>query len=206
MVSTALTSIHGRKRLMQPTGQSSPSMSSAATRNSIAKAAAKLFAEQGYDNTSVRAIATAAGADPALVIRYFGSKEDLFLATIQMHRAFETALRAPLPELAAQLVTVAAQMRGTRSLRIYGVLMRASAHPKVGQNLAEAITQGLVEPLVAKLPGSNRQVRSHLIVAQLLGLLDALALREDRALLDADTATLVALYGPAVDALISPAP
>ena len=206
-----LTSIHGRKHIMQPTGQSSASLSpapasSAATRKSIAEAAARLFAEHGYDNTSVRAIATAAGADPALVIRYFGSKEDLFLATIHMHRAFDEALQAPLPELAARMVTVAAEMRGTRALRIYGVLMRASGHPKVGLNLNAAITQGLVEPLAAKLTGSHRRVRSHLIVAQMLGLLDALALREDEALLAADAALLVHLYAPAVDALIFPAP
>ena len=180
--------------------------SSAATRKRIAEAAARLFSEQGFENTSVRSIAAAAGADAALVIRYFGSKEDLFLATIQMHRAFEDAMQAPLPELAARLVRAAAQMRGTRGLRVYGVLMRASGNTKVGQSLAQAIEDGLVQPLMQRLDGADVRVRSILITTQLLGLLDAFALRRDEALLQAGEQSLAALYGPAVNALIFPVP
>lgn len=53
------------------------------TRDSILAAARQLFAEQGYDNATVRQIGAAAGVDPALVHHYFGSKEQLFLATVQ---------------------------------------------------------------------------------------------------------------------------
>lgn len=180
--------------------------SSAATRKRIAEAAARLFSEQGFEKTSVRSIAAAAEADAALVIRYFGSKEDLFLATIQMHRAFEEALQAPLPDLAAALVGAAARMRGTRALRVYGVLMRASGNQKVGQSLARAIEDGLVQPLTERLDGAEARVRSTLITAQLLGLLDALALRGDKALMAAGEHTLAALYAPAVNALIFPVP
>lgn len=180
--------------------------SSAATRKSIAEAAARLFTEQGFDKTSVRAIAAAAGADAALVIRYFGSKEDLFLATIHMHRAFETALQAPLPELAARLVRAAADLRDTRGLRVYGILMRASGHAKVWRSLSDAVEDGMVEPLRGRLPGAEGSIRARLIVVQLLGLLDALALRQDDLLLHAEAEALVSLYAPALNALIFPAP
>ena len=180
--------------------------SSAATRKRIAEAAAQLFSEQGFEKTSVRSIAAAAGADAALVIRYFGSKEDLFLATIQLHRAFEQALQAPLPDLAARLVGAAVQMRGTRALRVYGVLMRASGNKKVGHSLGEAIEDGMIQPLVGRLQGADVRVRSSLIAAQLLGLLDALALRGDEALLAAAEPTLVSVYVPALNALILPVP
>ncbi|MET4060827.1 AcrR family transcriptional regulator [Arthrobacter sp. UYP6] len=180
--------------------------SSAATRKRIAEAAAQLFSEQGFEKTSVRSIAAAAGADAALVIRYFGSKEDLFLATIQLHRAFEQALQAPLPDLAVQLVGAAVQMRGTRALRVYGVLMRASGNKKVGHSLGEAIEDGMIQPLVKRLQGADARVRSSLIAAQLLGLLDALALRGDEALLAAAEPTLVSVYAPALNALILPVP
>lgn len=190
---------------MTPRSSEPAPQSSDATRKAIAQAASRLFAERGFDNTSVRAIAAEAGADAALVIRYFGSKEELFLTTIRMHRAFDAALHSPLPQLAAELVAAAAAMRGTQALRIYGVLVRASGHPKVGSNLHEAITDGMVEPLAARLAGSDRQLRSRLVVAQLLGLLDALALREDPVLLEAGTGSLVQLYGGALDTLISPA-
>jgi len=52
------------------------------TREAILEAARKAFAERGYDGASIRAIATSAGVDPALVHHYFGSKDQLFLATV----------------------------------------------------------------------------------------------------------------------------
>src|SRR5262245_23927810 len=53
------------------------------TREAILAAARTAFAERGFDNATVRQIATAAGVDPALVHHYFGTKEQLFLATVQ---------------------------------------------------------------------------------------------------------------------------
>ncbi len=67
-----------------PAGRAAPGGRSRAsgqdTRRRILQAAEDLFAREGYDNVTVRDIAAAARADPALVIRYFGSKNDLFLA------------------------------------------------------------------------------------------------------------------------------
>jgi AcrR family transcriptional regulator len=54
------------------------------TREAILEAARKAFAERGYDKASIRAIATSAGVDPALVHHYFGTKDDLFLTTVQV--------------------------------------------------------------------------------------------------------------------------
>ncbi|WP_189195166.1 TetR/AcrR family transcriptional regulator [Micromonospora fulviviridis] len=52
------------------------------TREAILTAARAAFADRGFDAASIRAIATAAGVDPALVHHYFGTKEDLFRATV----------------------------------------------------------------------------------------------------------------------------
>lgn len=54
------------------------------TREAILAAARQAFAERGFDNATVRQIATAADVDPALVHHYFGTKEQLFLATVQV--------------------------------------------------------------------------------------------------------------------------
>jgi AcrR family transcriptional regulator len=54
------------------------------TREAILAAARLAFAERGFDNATVRQIATAAEVDPALVHHYFGTKEQLFLATVQV--------------------------------------------------------------------------------------------------------------------------
>jgi AcrR family transcriptional regulator len=49
-----------------------------ATRQAILDAATDRFAREGYDDVGVRDIARDVGVDPALISRYFGSKEDLF--------------------------------------------------------------------------------------------------------------------------------
>lgn len=54
------------------------------TRQAILAAAREVFGERGYDSASIRAIATGAGVDPALVHHYFGTKEQLFLATLEI--------------------------------------------------------------------------------------------------------------------------
>ncbi|MFE0107362.1 TetR family transcriptional regulator [Streptomyces sp. NPDC059009] len=63
-----------------------------ATRDRILAAAREEFAQRGYEKTSVRSIAKAAGVDPALVHHYFGTKEQVFEAAVEV--AFVPALSA----------------------------------------------------------------------------------------------------------------
>src|SRR3989475_12594940 len=63
------------------------------TKAAILAAAREHFAAYGYERATIRAIAAAAGIDPAMVMRYFGNKERLFAA------AAEFDLR--LPDLTA---------------------------------------------------------------------------------------------------------
>ena len=67
------------------------------TRTAILGAARQLFGERGFDATSIRAIATSAGVDPALVHHYFGTKEQLFLETV--HAPIDP--REVIPEILA---------------------------------------------------------------------------------------------------------
>jgi AcrR family transcriptional regulator len=50
----------------------------AATRAALLSAARELFATDGYERTTVRAVADRAGVNQALLFRYFGNKERLF--------------------------------------------------------------------------------------------------------------------------------
>ena len=61
------------------------------TQAAILKAAQELFAGQGYERTTVSDVAARAAIDPAMVMRYFGSKEALF--------ARATAFDLGLPDL-----------------------------------------------------------------------------------------------------------
>ncbi|AEW98001.1 MULTISPECIES: TetR/AcrR family transcriptional regulator [Streptomycetaceae] len=80
-----------------------------ATRQALLDAASVLFAERGYERTTVRAIAARAGANQALLFRYFGSKRALFgevmarngrqrLLATEPERLLEVALRGLLPD------------------------------------------------------------------------------------------------------------
>jgi AcrR family transcriptional regulator len=67
----------GRKRPGRPAGGSD-------TRERILANARILFARNGIRNTSIRAVAAAAGVDSALVHHYFGTKEKLFAAAVRI--------------------------------------------------------------------------------------------------------------------------
>jgi AcrR family transcriptional regulator len=54
------------------------------TRADILAAARVLFADRGFGRTTIRAVAADAGVDPALVHHYFGTKDDLFVASLQL--------------------------------------------------------------------------------------------------------------------------
>jgi AcrR family transcriptional regulator len=54
------------------------------TRDAILRAARTLFAERGYDGTTVRAIAAAAGVNQGLVHHFFGRKESVFAAAVDL--------------------------------------------------------------------------------------------------------------------------
>ena len=54
------------------------------TRAAILAAARSRFAEHGYAGTTIRAVATDAGVDAALVHHYFGTKDELFLAALEL--------------------------------------------------------------------------------------------------------------------------
>ena len=67
----------GRRRPGRPAGSSD-------TRDRILAGARELFARNGIRNTSIRAVAAAAGVDSALVHHYFGTKEKLFAAAVHI--------------------------------------------------------------------------------------------------------------------------
>ncbi|MFF8918483.1 TetR/AcrR family transcriptional regulator [Streptomyces sp. NPDC015032] len=95
----------------------------AATRRRLLEAARDLFAERGYEGTTVRSIAERAGANQALLFRYFGSKQGLLTEVLAQggleqlratppEELFETALRS-------MLTRSADAGPGDRSLEVY---------------------------------------------------------------------------------------
>jgi len=72
-----MTATNTGRRPGRPAGSSD-------TRQRILSSARELFARNGINNTSIRAVAAAAGVDSALVHHYFGTKEKLFAEVVQI--------------------------------------------------------------------------------------------------------------------------
>ena len=175
------------------------------TRSAIAAAARRQFMASGYAATSVRAVAAAAGIDPALVIRHFGSKEQLFLETVDVRGPFEPALDGPLEDLGERLVALVLDERMGGVLRTpYRAMIRATDSAPVRDQLVAAMEATLAVPLAARLEGPDVALRAHLVSAQVGGLLEALVILEDAVVLAADRDRVAALYGAAVQALVTP--
>lgn len=175
-------------------------------REAVQAAAAELFARQGFAATGIRDIARQAGVDPALVIRYFGSKEKLFVRTMTMSDAFVEVVKGPLDGLGRALVDFV--VRHTRQgevgmpTAVYVALVRASDRPVVREHLQEAIDHMIVTPLAPRLEGSDAELRGHLLAAQLSGLMTALYVMESPWLRAASIDDIVDRYGAALQVLV----
>lgn len=69
------------------------------TEATILEAARELFAETGFERTTIRAVASRAGVDPALVMQYYGNKEGLFAAAARWHVDHKKLSEASLSEV-----------------------------------------------------------------------------------------------------------
>ncbi|MCL2535197.1 MAG: TetR family transcriptional regulator [Nocardiaceae bacterium] len=179
---------------------------SAHNRDAVQAAAAELFAEQGFAATGVRDIARHAGVDPALVIRYFGSKENLFVRTMTMSNAFVEVVEGPLDGLGRALVDFVVRRtrrrQADKATAIYAALIRASDRPAVREHLQEAIDEMIVAPLAPRLRGDDAELRAHLLAAQLSGLMTALYVMESPWLRRASIDDIVERYGAAIQVLV----
>jgi AcrR family transcriptional regulator len=176
------------------------------TRDVIARHARRMFADRGYAATSVRAIAAAAGIDPALVIRHFGSKEGLFVAVTGLADHPGPELEGPLETLGARLVGYTLAPERAVMRRTLTTLVRASDYDSVRATLRETTRRLFVDELARRLSGPDAQLRAQLVAASLGGLIQAWADIEDEHRADADRGRVVELYGRAVQRLVDPPP
>ncbi|WP_026454171.1 TetR/AcrR family transcriptional regulator [Saccharomonospora iraqiensis] len=176
---------------------------SATTREAIRAAAGRLFREHGFAGTAVRDIAAEAGADPALVIRHFGTKELLFLDTMHLSMDDEPLLDVPPEDLGRRFVEVLLDSDdATRD--VYLALLRGSGTPRIADRLKDVHETAFVRPLRARLSGPDADTRARLAGALVSGLLYALWVVGDEQLLATDRRDLVARYGALLQHTLTP--
>ncbi|WP_461171198.1 TetR/AcrR family transcriptional regulator [Arthrobacter sp. Z1-15] len=166
--------------------------------DAIRAAATVLFAEKGYANTSVRDIATRASVDPGLIARHFGSKDALFIETMGMDERIRGITEGPRDQLGRNILRRLMETEPDHYAALYKALDRSD----VRDYLIASTEEHVIQPLVARLAGSNRELRARLVAAQISGLI--IALRVIRRP-DLDTTPLNLIYdqyAPAIQALI----
>ena len=174
------------------------------TREAILKAARRQFSEIGYDRTSMRQVAIEAGVDPTLVSHFHGSKQQLFLAVVEL--PFQPAevlpdLLAGLPQetgarLARFVLSVLESEQG-RS-RVVGLIRAATSEPEAARLIRELITRELLTPLAEGIGSDDAAYRASLLASQVVGLtmaryvvaVEPLASRDPAAVADAIAPTL----------------
>ncbi|HEU5474542.1 MAG TPA: TetR family transcriptional regulator [Actinophytocola sp.] len=102
------------------------------TREHILSAARQQFGERGYDGTTIRAIAADAGVNPALVHHFFGTKDRVFLAALNLPidpgRVVATLLDGPREQTAQRLLRMFLELwREPDSRASFLALMRSVA-------------------------------------------------------------------------------
>jgi len=146
------------------------------TRGQILAAARRSFADKGFGGTTIRAVAGEAGVDPALVHHYFGAKDDLFLAALEI----PVDPRALVPAIFEQGVDGA----GARLVRLFLsvwddphtrlpmiALVRASLVQETPESLLQqGLLRLLLTPMRAALPAAEADRRVQLVISQMAGL------------------------------------
>ncbi len=142
------------------------------TRERILEAGRICFSRNSYENVGIRELAQMAGVTGALVNRYFGNKETLFVEVIQGAFRLDEHLPASLDELGHFLVSsiMAAgnpEEDGFNALRL---LILATGSPGTSALVSERFHAEFVESLAQRLKGRNAQVRAATIASYVIGL------------------------------------
>ncbi len=144
-----------------------------ATRAAILAAARDQFGRLGYDCTALRDIAAAAGADVALIKRYFGGKEALF--TEALKAAFRSDFLAAWDPWSFPRDFATAMAGGPNEdearTQSFQFLLRAATSPSTAPLLNAAIQERFLEPIRQWLGEADAPGRARALAAAVIGLL-----------------------------------
>jgi AcrR family transcriptional regulator len=171
-----------------------------ATREAILHSALAAFSRHGYDGIGVREIAEAAGVTGVLVNRYFGSKEELFAAAVELAFAdnswFEGEPTTLAKRLTAAVMTKSdAHVEPNEALLL---LLRSAPNPRAAEILRESIARQFERPLRASLRGPKASERAAMILALIAGILLMRQVIGSKALTDATPGMLSKLLATLV--------
>jgi AcrR family transcriptional regulator len=144
------------------------------SRTAILTAARRLLAEKGYEGTTIRAVAAEAGIDPSMVMRYYGSKEGLFAAAVDVDLMLPSeASQWPRERLGEGLARhFVSRWEGDLSDELLTMLLRsASTNPAATERLRNVFREQVFEFVRAVVPDApDVPRRAGMVGSQLMGL------------------------------------
>jgi AcrR family transcriptional regulator len=139
-----------------------------ATRTAILDTARSQFGNHGFERTTIRSVASAAGVDPALVMHYFGSKAELFAEASQFVISFPDLSGVAPDRLADVLLPLFVEAWGPQGPLL--PLLRAAATNRTAAEALLTVFVGQVAPALAAVAPDLAPQRAALVGSQLLGL------------------------------------
>ncbi|WP_328318125.1 TetR/AcrR family transcriptional regulator [Streptomyces sp. NBC_00388] len=171
-------------------------------RDAILLAARRAFTQRPYAEVTMRGIAADAGVSASLIVKRFGTKEELFNTVADFGAAADELFDASLGSLGRHLVLALVRSRRERQadplLRVVFSLGNRDERSLLKERFREQVTSRLA----ARLTGDDRELRAELIAGQLLGIGAALSLHRPGAGELATPERLAELCGPALQRLI----
>ncbi|GAA0979247.1 TetR/AcrR family transcriptional regulator [Acrocarpospora macrocephala] len=170
------------------------------TEQRILQSARMLFAERGFERTTIRAVAAAAGVDPALVMQHFGSKDDLFRRAVQA---------APPPERPGGPEELVEYLLDTLGLKMGGLSQQSLAmmrsmltHPEAAES-ARAALGAQIERLASAIDAPDARLRAALLTTIMLGVAVGHQLLDIEDLHDVPQQELARVLRPVLHSLLS---
>ena len=178
------------------------------TRAQILDSARALFAARGFGSTSVRAIAADAGVDPSLVHHYFGSKDDLFVAALELpvdpRVVLRPVLQGGLDGAGERLLRVFLSVWDDETARLPLLgLVRAVVDPQGQQLVRDGLLGIVLGPIGAVFDLDEPQRRVALVASQMIGLVMLRYVVEAEPLASMDNELVVATYAPTLQRYLS---
>ncbi|MFT3807354.1 TetR family transcriptional regulator [Arenimonas sp.] len=189
-----------------------PARCLADTRARILAAARTCFARNNYESVGIRDIAGAASVDPALVCRYFGSKEKLFAEVVtgafclEQHMANDLdAARQQVPDLGYRMARSLLADNSECSAEdcdALQLLLSSAASPTTASVVSDGFHSEFLQPLAKLLPGPDAQMRAGLISAYIIGILTLREALNSPSMVAADRDKIIPLLGAAIQACL----
>jgi AcrR family transcriptional regulator len=164
----------------------------------ILAAASRLFVERGYERTTIRAIAGAAGVDGGLVMHYFGSKQGLFQRVTHARPAPE--LSGSAEQVTEQILARLAESLASEPVHSLALLRSMLTHPEAAQALREGAARFQAQ-ISRPIPTDDADVRAALVGAVMLGVIVSQHLLNSDALTATSPQQVIDLLRPCLRSL-----